>query len=488
MLLVALSLLAHAEPWDDPAASTVADEVRAQSIDHFLGAAPVDYFDYARRYPALAPGSDLLAPEQAFLADGGRARWVVRGRVGVDAGTLDPVNAGGRDAPGITTGTVAVDGRLYAGPLVVVVRPAVQGAVAPGSASVYAEELWAAVGSRGAQAGFGARPRWYGPAHHSTLTLSDNASPPWMGWIAGEGRWKGKAAVLGRFRAELDVGVLDRPRTDVVRPGFLALDLRWLPWTCVEIGATRMSVFGGVDRPPVDIGQLLLPTEPHVYDDPDLSEADQNELAALDFRVTFPLRRWWGLPVDSLEGWWQYGGEDVIGRKSGGIPYPSLAGVANIYGAAVAVGPVRVELEYARLMDDYFRWYIGHRVYHEGFTQAGRPMGQFGGTDSENLWGAVRWEGDGLRLRVSAERLRRVNVIEALNDKLFAFSTDEEHVRVGVAGGRALPRSGWVDAEVEVDAVRGVDFVPDTSRVAWRASVTVTPGAWSGSFGGRDRP
>lgn len=274
----------------------------------------------------------------------------------------------------------------------------------------------------------------------------------------------------------------------MTRPGFLALDLRWLPWRCVEIGATRMTLFGGVDRPPVNLGQLLLPTEPHVYDDPDLSEADQDELAALDFRVTLPLHRWWGLPVDAVEGWWQYGGEDVVARNSGGIPYPSLAGVANIYGAAVTVGPVRAEIEYARLMDDYFRWYVGHRVYHEGFTQDGRPMGQYGGTDSENLWGAVGWEADGWRVRLAAEHLRRVGVIEALNDKLFAFGTDEDHIRVGLGGGLQLPRSGWVEGEIEVDRVTGVDFVPGSARTGWRASVTVTPRVWSGPIRRRALP
>lgn len=482
MLLALLSALVHAEPWDDVAAERLGEEVRARSLDQFLGAPPVDPFAVPRR--ALELGLDLpgIAPEGAFLADG-RPRWVFRPGAHLDLGTLDPVDQGGDEAPGIATGSLQVDGRLYAGPLVVVARPAVQGDLAPSGATVRADALWAAVGTPGFQAGFGARDRWFGPGRHGSLTLSDNAPPPWTGWVAGEGRWGGKAAVLGRFRAELDVGFLDRARTDVTRPGFLLLDLRWLPWRCVEMGVTRMSLFGGVDRPPVDLGQLLLPTEPHVYDDPDLSEADQDELAALDFRVSLPLRRWWDLPVDVVEGWWQYGGEDVIARKAGGIPYPSLAGVANVVGAAVRVGPLRAEVEHARLMDDYFRWYVGHRVYHEGFTQDGRPMGHHGGTDSDDLWAAVGWEAATWRVRLSGEHLRRVGVIEALNDKLFAFGTDEDHARFGVAGGLGLPAAGWLDGEVEVDRVTGVDFVPGAATTRWRVGLALTTAVQTGSFG-----
>ena len=80
------------------------------------------------------------------------------------------------------------------------------------------------------------------------------------------------------------------------------------------------SLIAGVGRPPVPLGQLLLPTDPHVYDDPNKAEPDQDELAALDFRVRLPVAKWSGRApraravegFDYAELYWQYGGEDVI--------------------------------------------------------------------------------------------------------------------------------------------------------------------------------
>lgn len=482
MLLVLAAPLALAEPWDDPSASALRAAAQDTPADVFLGDGLPDPRLVARRLLEVQPGPAVdaaarrLAPELASLADP-RPRLVVSGDLGLAVGTLDPVNHGGREEPGLLTPTATPDARLYWGPLTVVARPELALDVAPTSVTPRVDEAWVRVGGPPFELGFGARDRWLGPAHRGPLTLSDNAAPAWTGWLAGEGRLPGAGDALGRFRGRFDLGWLGRPRTDVTRPGFLTLDLRWMPTRWIEVGATRMSLFGGVGRPPVDVGQLLLPTEPHVYEDPDLSEPDQDELAAVDLRLTLPARRWWGLPVDHVSGWWQYGGEDVIARTSAGVKYPALAGVANVYGAEVAVNPFRVEVEYARLMDDYFRWYVGHRVYHEGFTQDGRPMGAYGGTDSARLWGALGVDTGTRRARLGVEHLRRVAVIEALNDRLFAFGTDERHWRVELQGGTRL-RAGWLDLALATDAITGVDFVPDARALRVRAAATWTPARW----------
>jgi hypothetical protein len=289
----------------------------------------------------------------------------------------------------------------------------------------------------------------------------------------------GRAARVGRLRAEVGAGVLDRPRDDVEDPGLLLMDFRWLPVPEVEIGATRMSIFGGVGRPTPDIGQLLLPTEPHVEDDPDALLPDQDEIASLDFRVTAPLRRWFGIPVDYVEGWWQYGGEDVIARKIGPIPYPSLAGVGNLYGGEVRVRPVTVSFEYSRLLDDYFRWYVGHRVYHEGFTQDDRVMGNWGGPDSETWWGAVATEGtlkDGLlvRGRLWADRARRVGVVGVLNDHVFTLATEEVTTRVGADGAFYLANGLGLTIGGSYESVTGDDFVPGRKASHFRAFGGIT--------------
>jgi hypothetical protein len=485
------ALPAAAEPWLDPVSARAAECMRSGGHDAFLGdgrRAPIDLAHaVASGLATDCPGVDAeLGPERSL--DGWRPTWAVRPWARIAGGDAVPDNLRGDEEPGLLSGAVGAAGALYTGPVTVLVEPeATLGVLPDAEANLRFATLWGGVAWRGVSMGFGQRDRWLGPGRHGALLLSDNARPAWLGTGVLEGHLPGtgKAAWLdrlGRFRVEAGAGWLAAPRDDVQRPGLLLMDLRWLPVPWIEVGATRLALFGGVDRPAVNLGQLLVPTEPHVYDDPDQTLADQNELAALDFRVTLPLGAWTGLPVDYVEGYWQYGGEDVIARKLGPIPYPSLAGVGNLYGGAVKVGPIVVNAEYTRLLDDYFRWYVAHRVYHDGFTQDDRVMGHFGGTDSETMYGAVAWEGEGpLRVRGWADWTRRVGVVEALNDKLFTFMAEEHRMRGGLDGAWRLPRGGWIGAGYSYEHVTGVDFVPETAEDRHRVYVAVTPVATFGT-------
>jgi len=324
--------------------------------------------------------------------------------------------------------------------------------------------------------GVGLRPRHLGPGRQVSLTLSEHARPIPMATLAGHRRlpvdW------LGTWSGELSVGVLDGARTDVSRPGLLLMDLRALPTPFVELGATRMSIFGGVDRPVPSLGQLILPTDPHVYDDPDQTLPDQDELASLDLRVHLPLGRWLGtnargdapLGLDRLEIYWQYGAEDVIARRLFGLPYPSLAGVANLFGGELAGGDWSFGVEGARILDDYFRWYVGHRVYHEGFTRDGRYMGHHAGSDALSWGGTLRWLPGPRGAELTLSQVRRVGVIEAIGPNILALSADERAWRIGVGvWRRAGPR--WWQLRVEAERVENPDFVAGTRSDGLRFSL-----------------
>lgn len=466
-----------AEPWEDPAADAIARDVRATGADAMLGAGTSAPDEVARRARALAApdprAAVSLAPELA-----GGVVWVARPVARLTAGELVPDNLAGDLEPGRAGGALGVEGALYAGPVVLRLTPEVEGGLAPATGSLRLPTAWAGVHWRGLDAGFGRRDRWLGPARHGAVALSENAAPPWMGGVALEGRLPGALDRVGRLRADVEVGWLDRPRGDVAHPGLLLMDLRWLPVPQVELGVTRLSIFGGEGRPPVDLGQLLLPTEPHVEDDPDQLLPDQNELAVFDLRITLPLAKWAGGPVRHVEGWWQYGGEDMVMRELGPIPTPSLAGVGNLYGGEIAVGPVVVTGEYSRLMDDYFRWYVGHRVYHDGFSQDGRVMGHFGGPDSETAWGAVAVEGGAWRARAWGEHVRRVGVVEVLQDHVFTLSTEERRVRGGVDAGWTPDGATWVRGGLSVERVEGDDFFPGVEDRAWRGWAGVEHLLW----------
>lgn len=483
-MLGLLALPAAAEPWLDPIAWRGGACARADAVDVFGGDGRWLPAEAARK---LGEGCEALAPDLAAEAGEG-AIWTVRPALRLGGGDATPDNLRGDEEGGLLSGTLGAAGALTWGGLSLHVEPQLEGGALGGDpvghvrlATLYGEARW-----KGLSLGVGTRDRWLGPGRHGALVLSDNARPPWLATGTAEGRLPGWFDRLGRFRVEAGAGLLAEPRDDVERPGLLLMDFRWLPVPWIEIGASRLSIFGGVGRPPVDVGQLLIPSEPHVYGDPDKELPDQNELAALDVRVSLPLGKWTGLPVSLVEGWWQYGGEDMIVRELGPLPYPSLAGVGNLYGGAVTVGPVSVTAEYSALLDDYFRWYVGHRVYHDGFTQDGRVLGHFGGPDSETLFGAVAWEGGPGRARVWVDRTRRVGVIEALNDKLFTFMTEERRVRGGVDAAWRLPRGGWIGAGYAYEHVTGDDFVPGAVADRHRVYVSAAPAAvFGGGIGPR---
>ena len=434
LLLVTLALAA---PDDDVARAAATRQVLDDGIDAFIGLAPESDARAVWQLGGCEDASDwvkdLLSATCARDVTSRRPSWELRPTASVDVGNLSPTNVSGDEAPGWFGPRVGARGVVYAGPMVLRAAPSVGLDVAPGvTPTVRVPELWMGYDSGKGWFGVGQQDRWMGPGEHGSLLLSDNAVAPWMLNGGLDGHFPGWARHLGRFRVEMGVGVLAEPRTDVPLPGLLLMDFRWLPVPELEIGVNRLSIFGGEGRPAVDFSQLLLPTEPHVSDDPDKLLADQDELATVNIKVNAPLHRWLGGPFGHLSGWWEYGGEDMIVRKLGDVPYPALAGVANLYGGELSMGPVVATGEYARLMDDAFRWYVGHRVYHEGFTQDGQVMGHFGGPDSETASGQLSVWGKGWRARGWGDWTRRVGVIDTANGKVYTLQNEERRYRGGL--------------------------------------------------------
>jgi hypothetical protein len=461
--------VASAEPASDPTLLLVERLTREQSLPVFRGAPDRSRLALAWRLQEADVDpivGELLAAELAAVAGEG-SLWppTLRPGGGLSLGTQTPEYRSGDTEPGLLAARVSVDARAYPGPLELAVRPGL--GVDGDGLSVTAEELW--VGARGAHAfgGLGLRERFVGPGRHGGLMLTDNARPAPMLSAGGQGGPWGR---LGSIRGEVGVGWLDAPREDVDHPGWLMMDFRWLPLPILELGLSRFGIFGGAGRPTPDIWQLILPTDPHVYDDPDQLLPDQDELAAIDVRLTVPLSAL--TPGLYAEGWWQYGGEDVIARKSLGIPYPALAGVANLYGGEVGLGPWALTVEGTRALDDYFRWYTGHRIYHDGFTQEDRSMGYAPGGDAMGIWGAVTWLPGEFGGQLSVESLTRVGVVAALQDNLLALSQEEQHFRVGASGWLRQSDGTWLRLELSAERITGVDFVPDTAELRYRLALS----------------
>jgi hypothetical protein len=273
---------------------------------------------------------------------------------------------------------------------------------------------------------------------------------------------------LGEARAEIGTGWLQLPREDLARPGTLWMDLRWAPLRYIEVGASRVSLFGGEGRPLPSVGQLLLPLDPHVEGDPDLEEPDQDEIAAMDVRLTGPF------PGGYVSAWWQYGGDDLV--MANGLP--RLAGVANLIGGELAYGPAWLTVEYAAMMDDRFRWYSGHRIYHQGFAQKGHSLGHPYGGDSVSLWFEAGFQTPDYGLRASYEDVVRVGVIEVLGDQVFALSTDEHLRRGGVTLWVPTGWGGDLQVGYALGRREGANFVPGQDVWEHRVHATLRGAPW----------
>lgn len=474
LLLVAL---AAASPDDEVARAAARKAVLDEGLDAFSGlAAESD----ARAASALGDCTTAGEWAEALLASAcgrnpGNMKPTASLRLGgaLTAGTADPVNAAGDRTDEAFGARVGLRGEVQSGPMVARVHGSLGLDAAPGLVpTAVLPEAWIGYDSGSHWLGFGQQSRWLGPGQHGTLVLSDNATPPWMVNGGLEGHLPGVLGKAGRLRAELGVGVLQEPREDVTLPGLLMMDVRWMPHPVFELGISRLSIFGGEGRPAVDLGQLLVPSEPHVYDDPDKELPDQNELAALSFRGNLPLHRWFGGPLGHLSGWWEYGGEDMIVRQIGTVDYPALAGVANLYGGELAVGPVVATAEYARLMDDSFRWYVGHRVYHDGFTQNGLVTGHYGGPDSETASASVAVWGNGWRARALGASVRRVAVVDTQSGTVATLRHEESQLR-GSVGADVLVGGYWLNAGYTAVAYTNKDFIGGNDPLEHRVVLAI---------------
>ena len=178
-----------------------------------------------------------------------------------------------------------------------------------------------------------------------------------------------------------------------------------------------------------------------------------------------------GFALDYVEFWTQYGGEDVIARSLGPIPVPALAGIANLWGGELGMGDFTAHLEWARVMDDQFRWYTGHRIYHDGFVQDGQSMGHAGGGDSRTWNLGFRWLPGRWGAELLGQDRLRVGGIDVVQDRLRTLSNDEQSRSFGVRGWWLGEGTAWWHAGIAVEQIDNPGFQPVASRRTWRVHI-----------------
>jgi hypothetical protein len=222
---------------------------------------------------------------------------------------------------------------------------------------------------------------WWGPGHHGAMILSNNARPldmvkvsnplpillPWI------------FRVLGPIKAEWFLAQLeadrDYPHANLTG---LRVNLKPLPW--VELGASRVSVFGGEGMAPLDFLDYFKPLFKAGRQGEEITNTE-DQIAGFDVSVLIPLPRNGFLRTVKLYA-------DVAGEDAGGF-WPYKWG--EIYGVQfndiLKTGRTDLRLEYAQdiVPGHPYVWYT-HGVYTSGYTYEGRVIGHHMGPEARDLF------------------------------------------------------------------------------------------------------
>ncbi|EHD19937.1 MULTISPECIES: capsule assembly Wzi family protein [Brenneria] len=228
---------------------------------------------------------------------------------------------------------------------------------------------------------FGKVSQWWGPGYEGSLIRSDAARPvtgfmlqradqspfetPWLSWI-------------GRWQYQISAGQLEQyyavPETKLIGGR-----LTFMPTNFVELGASRIMMWGGEGRPQSwDSFWDGLAGK----DNTGTENEPGNQLAGFDFKLKLqPLT---GLPV-SLYG--QLVGEDEAGMLPSQNTY--LLGLEGHPEWGTSTINWYIEGATTRADDSRLNYTYAHHIYRDGYYQQGYPLGHAMGGDGRILSGKV---------------------------------------------------------------------------------------------------
>ncbi|MBN1506867.1 MAG: hypothetical protein JW955_08475 [Sedimentisphaerales bacterium] len=212
---------------------------------------------------------------------------------------------------------------------------------------------------------------WWGPGHHGSILMSNNAAPLTMVKVTNprpiQLPWILK--VLGPFRAQWLLTELGDDRVPLkTQLTGLRVNARPYPW--LEIGASRVIMYGGRGMPHVDVLDYAKMWVPRT------EQAENNQIAGLDASILVPLG---GHPL--LRSFKLYG--DAAGEdEAGGLPakWSYLLGLQ--LNDLLRMGRTDVRFEYAST----HRVLYLHGVYTSGYAYEDRVIGHDVGPDAQDLF------------------------------------------------------------------------------------------------------
>jgi hypothetical protein len=254
--------------------------------------------------------------------------------------------------------------------------------------------------------------RWWGPAHESSLILSNNARPmPTLTLERAEARPFESAWLswLGPWRFNFAISQMEGDREDIDLPLFMAWRVVIMPFKDVEIGFSRTAQFCGeqLECSWSVFGNLLAGNDNVGIDSTPDSEPG-NQMAGFDLR--------WGSPIGNwpYAVYAQYIGED----ESSYVPAKYLGQMGIEAWKPFASGAIlQVYSEYANTTASglsargpyYNTAYTQGRFNIEGYRYRGRVIGHTVDADSETYAiGATYTEARGTTWSLTA-RAARIN-------------------------------------------------------------------------------
>lgn len=252
----------------------------------------------------------------------------------------------------------------------------------------------------------GRNSNWWGPGYRGSLLLTDHAFPLDMVQLGSDEPFRLPWILkpLGEWKINSFLAQLERDR-DFPRAKVFGLRLSYLPTSWLELGATRLTQFGGRGT-----NQSFPNTILGVYGHQPNQEGDLqvNEQAALDFRARIP-RVPYLVPFPAgVQIYGEIGSED----KWSQFPLPSRAALlGGIYIPQVFDGDTMdLRIEYAdtdigrRRHPELVNIWYNNGTYVSGMRHRGFPLGHWMGADALDLFvRSTRFLTDDLQLGAQFE-------------------------------------------------------------------------------------
>ncbi len=291
--------------------------------------------------------------------------------------------------------------------------------------------------------------RWWGPAHESSMILSNNARPmptavierataqpfesPWLSW-------------LGPWRFSFGISQMENERLDIDSPLFMAWRIVIMPFNDVELGFSRTAQFCG-DQLVCDADSFfnMLAGNDNVGIDATPENEPGNQMAGFDIRWNSPIGNW---PYAIYS---QMIGED----ESSYVPAKYLMQLgAEFWKPLVDGGLVQGFMEYSSTTcsansgrGPYYNCAYNQGLFNvEGYRYHGRVVGHTTDRDAETYSvGATYTAPDG-ELWSATARMSRLN-----RDDFGDFRNTVSPVPADYAALEIGWRGEWLGQRIDVD-------------------------------------